>query len=142
MQDTRRRNLRKASRTAVGPVRRVRLNNLHKHSHGLLVSAGSPASDLELYLGLELLRNTALLIGDKAMEDTFSVFLVRTQVSYCPFQRCYAGCGKFEASQKAERREISYHSRQCGRGKSLPFYWINHFIFLTLGLRHSYGQDS
>ena len=74
MQDTRRRNLRKASRTAVGPVRRVRLNNLHKHSHGLLVSATSLASDLGLCLGLEPLRNTALVIGDEAMENTFSIF--------------------------------------------------------------------
>ena len=62
------RNLRKASRTAVGPVRPVRLNNLHKHSHGLLVPATSPASDLGLCLGLESLRNTVLLIGDEVVE--------------------------------------------------------------------------
>lgn len=60
---------------SVGPVRPVRLNNLHKHSHGLLISATSPASDLGLCLGLEPLRNTMLLIGDdEVVENAFSNF--------------------------------------------------------------------
>ena len=75
MQDTRRRNLRKASRSAVGPVRPVRLNNLHKHSHGLLVSATSSAPDLGLCLSLEPLRNTVLLVGEEVVENVFSDFL-------------------------------------------------------------------
>ena len=65
------RNLRKASRTAVGPVRPVKLNNLHKHSHGLLVSAISRASDLGLCLGLTSLRNAVLLLG---YEVAFLIF--------------------------------------------------------------------
>ena len=77
MQDTRRlqvRNLRKPSRAAVGPVRPVRLNNLHKHSHGLIVSATSSASDVGLCLGLESLENTVLLVGDEIVENAFSTF--------------------------------------------------------------------
>ena len=62
------RNLRKASRTAVGSVRPIRLNNLHKHSHALLVSAASPTSDLGLCLGLESRRHTVLLVGYEAVE--------------------------------------------------------------------------
>ena len=68
------RNLRKASHTAVGPVRPVRLNYLHKRSHGLLVSATSPASGLGLCLGRESLRHTVLLIGDKVVGNAFSIF--------------------------------------------------------------------
>ena len=68
------RNLRKPSRAAVGPVRPVRLNNLHKHSHGLLVSATSSASDVGLCLGLESLENTVLLVGDEIVENAFSTF--------------------------------------------------------------------
>ena len=84
MQDTRRRNLRKASRTAVGPVRPVRLNNLHKHSHGLRVSATFPASDLGLCLSLEPLRNTVLLVGEEVVENDFSIFRSGTLVNHRP----------------------------------------------------------
>ena len=105
MQDTRRRNLRKVSRTAVGSVRPVRLNNFHKHSHGLLVSATSPAFDFGLCLGFEALRNTMLLIGDD--EVVGNAFSARTRVSHCPFQGCHPDCGKFETSQIAEPREMS-----------------------------------
>lgn len=67
-------NLRKPSRTAVGPVKPVRLNNLHKHLHCLLVSATSSASDLGFCLGVDSLENTVLLVGDEIVENAFSTF--------------------------------------------------------------------